>query len=192
MKQYSGTATHILDVAQDLIQKRGYHAISFNDIALEVGIKKPSVIHHFASKSALGVAVVQRYQETFSTQLDSLLSQPEKTGVDIFDIYCSIYRDFGKSGDKICLCGALAGEFMALPEDLSKEVSRFFDEHKQWLSTILQRGLEDGSFTFTEKVEELAKHILNALQGALMVKRATGDALHLSTTITLLKSRLST
>ncbi len=192
MTEYSSTATRILDVAQALIQQRGYHAISFNDIALEVGIKKPSVIHHFASKSALGIAVVKRYREMFLAQLESVFSQSNKTGLDIFHLYCIPYKDFGESDDKICLCGALAGEFMALPKDLSDEVAGFFDEHAYWLSKILQRGLSDGSFTFTEaNIDELARHFLNALQGALMIKRATGNKSHLNTTINLLVSRVT-
>lgn len=190
MTKYSSTATRILDVTQDFIQKRGYHAISFNDIALEVGIKKPSVIHHFPSKPALGIAVVKRYREIFSTQLEHLLNQPQKSALEIFDAYCEPYTDFGKSNDKICLCGALAGEFMALPKDLSEEVALFFDEHTQWLSKILQRGIDDGSFAFTDNINELAGHLLNALQGALMIKRATGNESHLATTIALLKLRL--
>ena len=56
----SDTATKILDIGQELIQTRGYTAMSFQDIAVQVGIKKPSVIHHFPSKSDLGVAIIQR------------------------------------------------------------------------------------------------------------------------------------
>ena len=190
MNEYSNTATRILNITQDLIQKKGYHAISFNDIAIEVGIKKPSVIHHFPNKAALGVAVVKRYRTVFSSHIHQLLDQAENKTPDIFNSYCAPFVDFGESKDKICLCGALAGEFMALPKELGAEVSKFFEEHIQLLSIILQRGLIDGSFSFSDNVEELAKHILNSLQGALVVKRATGNEQDLETTITLLKLKL--
>jgi len=187
----SNTASHILDVAQDLIQKRGYHAISFNDIAIEVGIKKPSVIHHFSSKPVLGVAVVNRYRQHFSSQLEALFKQSDVKPLEMFDAYCVPYLDFGKSGDKICLCGALAGEFMALPEEVSIEVKNFFNEHMVWIEKILQCGLKDGSYSFQEEPKELAAHVLNALQGALMIKRATGEGKHLQTTIVQLKARFT-
>ncbi len=190
MSKYSNTANRILDVAQSLIQKSGYHAISFNDIAVEVGIKKPSVIHHFASKQALGIAVVKRYVETFDSQLEFLLNTPDNHTLDIFDAYCTPYLDFGKTDDQICLCGALAGEFAALPENLKVEVKHFFLQHTEWLQKILNRGLKDSSYSFSEPVDDLAKHILNSLQGALLVKRATGDDAHLKATITLLKEKL--
>jgi TetR/AcrR family transcriptional repressor of nem operon len=63
------TATKILDVGPKLIQTRGYTAMSFQDIGVQVGIKKPSVIHHFPSKADLGVAIIQRYRDTFASQL---------------------------------------------------------------------------------------------------------------------------
>jgi len=190
MKEYSSTALKILDIAQELIQERGYHAISFNDIALEVGIKKPSVIHHFGSKANLGVEVIKRYHDNFLNQITSIFSDKDKNGLAIFNTYCAPYVDFGESGNKICLCGALAGEFTALPNEVQTEVSHFFKEHNKLLVMILDRGLEDGSFLFSENVNDLGQHILNALQGSLITKRATGDESYLNTTIHLLKSKL--
>ena len=73
------TATKILDVGQELIQTRGYSAMSFQDIAEQVGIKKPSVIHHFPSKTKLGVAIIQRYRDTFASQLEAINKDPDKT-----------------------------------------------------------------------------------------------------------------
>ena len=75
------TSSKILDVGQELIQTRGYNAISFQDIATRVGIKKPSVIHHFPSKAALGVAIIQRYRDTLASQLEAIKNDPDKTAL---------------------------------------------------------------------------------------------------------------
>jgi len=63
---------------------------------------------------------MKRYHERFGAQLNNLLKQSDKSALEISDAHCNPYLDFGKSGDKICLCGALAGEFMAPPKDLLK------------------------------------------------------------------------
>ncbi len=165
----------IMDVAQELIQSCGYNAISFNHIAERVGIRKPSIIHHFPNKEALGQAVVRRYREVFAAVLEKVAEAPDKTAIDAFDLYCTPYLEFGGTPDKICLCGALAGEFMALPENVRAEVARFFREHIIWLEGILRRGVESGDFAFKGDPAIKAKLILDALQGALIVKRATGD-----------------
>ena len=63
--QRSETAEQILDLAETLIQTRGYSAFSYQDIADSLGIRKASIHYHFPSKSDLGVAVVDRYMSPF-------------------------------------------------------------------------------------------------------------------------------
>lgn len=49
----STTPERILQVASRLFAQRGYHGTSTRDIADEVGIRQPSLFHHFASKSRI-------------------------------------------------------------------------------------------------------------------------------------------
>ena len=190
MPRGSDTRDRILDVAQELMQTRGYHAISFDDIAPRVGIKKPSIVHHFPTKAALGAAVIERYRVVFGGLLEAVANDPTKSNIDALNLYFTPYLDFGSTDDKICLCGALAGEFMALPDSMRTEVRRFFGLHLTWLEDILERGKQAGEFVFDEPPGERAALILDAAQGALLVRRATGRKSHLIQTIGSLKSQL--
>ena len=51
-KQKSETAEQILDLAETLIQTRGYSAFSYQDIADSLGIRKASIHYHFPSISS--------------------------------------------------------------------------------------------------------------------------------------------
>ena len=171
----SDTATKILDVGQQLIQTRGYTAMSFQDIAVQVGIKKPSVIHHFPSKADLGVAIIRRYRDTFASQLEAVNKDPDKTAWKALEFYFAPYLHFAQTHDTVCLCGALAGEIPALPEEMRLEVKQFMEAHQKWLEGILSSGRRSGELKFAEKPARLSRMLFNTLQGTLLVKRSTDD-----------------
>ncbi len=50
----------MLDVAGKLFSERGFHAVSMDEIAEQVGISKPMVYHYFGSKEGLYVAYVRQ------------------------------------------------------------------------------------------------------------------------------------
>ena len=185
----SDTASRILDIALTLIQTRGFSAISYQDIARQLGIKKASIHYHFPAKSDLGVAVVSRYAE----ELTELIVQAQEKGENswqLLETYLRPIREFGKSDDRICLCGALAGEFLALPTPVQEQVSIFFESQQQWLSNLLRTGHRLGEFEFEGTAKNEARLVFSALQGALLVKRSLGDSRQLEDVISNLKKRL--
>jgi len=53
------TVMRILAVAEELFARRGFDAVSMNDIAATAGVSKANIFHHFESKNALYLAVVR-------------------------------------------------------------------------------------------------------------------------------------
>jgi TetR/AcrR family transcriptional repressor of nem operon len=189
--QGTKTADQILDVAENLIQTRGYSAFSYADIAATLEIRKASIHYHFPSKTELGIAVVDRYVARFATALAAIAADDERSSMSMLDYYTEPYLQFAKSPDMVCLCGALAGEMMALPPELRTRVDRFFKEHQAWLASILKRGAERGEFRLAASPAKTARLILGALQGALLVKRTTQDASQLRDVIVVIKAQLA-
>ena len=190
-RQRSGTAEQILDLAEALIQTRGYSAFSYQDIADRLGIRKASIHYHFPSKTDLGIAVVDRYVARFGAALTAIAADQAQSSMAMLDFYVGPYLEFADTSDRICLCGALAAEILALPAEFRSRVGGFFPTHQAWLADILKRGAARGEFRLAAPATKLARFIFAALQGALLVQRTTGDPAELRDVITVMKLQLA-
>ncbi len=186
----SGTREKILDSAQHLIQTRGYSAISYAHIAEELEIRKASIHYYFQSKADLGVAVVERYTSMFDGALAAVLENESLTNRQKIEAYFQPYRDFADQPETVCLCGALAGEFAALPEEMQARTSGFFVSHQDWLTSVLTAGEGNEEFRLPGPPDKFARMTFSMLQGALLIKRSTGDISQMDDVIEMLRGQM--
>ncbi|MFT5510332.1 MAG: TetR/AcrR family transcriptional repressor of nem operon, partial [Hyphomicrobiaceae bacterium] len=66
----SATVDKVLDAAEGAMRARGYHAVSFRELADDIGIKSSSVHYHFPQKDDLGVALIERYSKRVLAELN--------------------------------------------------------------------------------------------------------------------------
>ena len=106
MSETSDTRTRILDAAQEMIQRHGLNAMSFKDLSEAVGIRKPSVHHHFATKADMVNALLDRFQSQFRQAVDAIVGS-RVTGKTKLKRYCELFLATIQQGqnDKSCLCG---------------------------------------------------------------------------------------
>jgi TetR/AcrR family transcriptional repressor of nem operon len=167
------TSDRILDIAERLVQTRGFNNFSYGDVAGELGITTASLHYHFPGKAELGLALITRYIQRFSDALDGIdreLPDPRSK----LEAYTRLYADVLR-GKRMCMCGILAAEYQTLPEPMRREVIRFFDENQTWLARVLVGGQADHTLSFTGSAEDVAQSILSTLEGAMLVARPYGD-----------------
>ena len=167
------TATKILDVAERLVQVRGFNGFSYADVAAELEITKASLHYHFAGKAELGEALIERYGTRFSGALAEIEASPIDAPAKL-DAYAKLYADVLR-GKRMCLCGMLAAEYRTLPKPMQNAVIRFFDENESWLEAVLVQGQGEGSLEFAGSPSDAARMIVSALEGAMLVSRPYGD-----------------
>jgi TetR/AcrR family transcriptional regulator, transcriptional repressor for nem operon len=169
------TAERILDVAEELIREKGYNGFSFQDIAERIGIKKGSLYYHFPAKADLGNAVLDRYRRHMSEAAIAIDARPVTDYWADLVAFLQPIIALGKDVNGACLAGVLGGEFLSLPEPMQAEVGRFFDEEESWLARFLGEGRGHGAFAFPGEPVQMARLVISAIEGGLLIKRAQRD-----------------
>lgn len=177
-KRSPGTPGRILDVAQRLMQTRGYNAFSYADVAAEIGISKASLHHHFRTKAALGEAVLRRYARGFGDALAAI----DAAGGDTprrLDCYARLYADV-LHRDRLCLNAMLTAEYMTLPAPMQKTIRAFFADGRRWLARVIGEGRAAGTLHPRGTDEEVALMLLGGLEGAMLLAWPQKDAARFS------------
>ena len=167
------TASRILDVAERLVQSRGFNGFSYADVASELGISKASLHYHFAGKAELGQALIGRYAARFADALEQIDAgggdAPAKLAA-----YARIYADVLRDR-RMCLCGMLAADYDTLPQPMRDSVLRFFDDNEAWLKDVVDQGQKEGSLRLDGSPREAARALVGGLEGALLISRPYDD-----------------
>ena len=136
------TRDQILDEALRCFAERGYEGTSLNDIAAGVGIRRPSLLHHFPSKEALYGDVFERLMSEWLQRLEVAIATPAQ-GWDKAELVLRAGLDlFADTPDyvRIMRREALDGG-VHLGIDLSGVLRPLFDAATQYLDAQMKAGI---------------------------------------------------
>ena len=167
------TPSAILDLAERLVQVRGFNGFSYGDVASELGVTTAALHYHFAGKAELGAALIARYTARFGDALAEIEARGDDPPTKL-EAYAGLYLDVLRD-QRMCLCGMLAADYQTLPKQMRDAVVSFFDENEVWLARVLEQGKADGTLHFTGSATEAAQMIVGGLEGAMLVARPYGD-----------------
>ena len=169
------TKTAIMDVAQELIQRGGANAMSYQHVSDAIGIRKASIHHHFPTKDSLIEAVIQRYAVYFLGLVDGIVESKLDPAAKLRK-YVGLFEATLCDGkqDKACLCGMLGAELSTLGSPSAAGVRRFYRDNETRLARVLEEGREKGRFHFKGEAKLVAAMIFALLEGGVLVARAEG------------------
>lgn len=167
----SDIKTQLLDAAQRLVQTRGHNGFSFRDLSLEVGIRTASIHYHFPTKTDLAVALVRRYREALGEAMADIAVK--KTSLaERLEATAKLYIDTLNNDGRVCVCAALAGEYLSLPREVQTELGKLISDSEGWIVRFLAEGRNRAEITKESDPASLARLWYAALQGGLLLGRA--------------------
>jgi TetR/AcrR family transcriptional repressor of nem operon len=161
------TRETVLKVARSMVQARGYNALSFRDLAAEVGVKSSSIHYYFPTKGDLGAVLARQYTDEFLGYLRALPATAQDWKSCIAS-YVSVFRDTLLRENRMCVGGILAAERPDLAPEVQAEVERFTELLVGWLTEILLVG---NPALNPNAARKWALAIFSAVEGAQLVAR---------------------
>ena len=161
------TMENILAIARTQVQAHGYDGLNFRDIAARIGIRAPSLYHHFPSKAALGAAVTRRYCDDMKAALDAVSRANDAPRACLL-AYPGIFRRALDGDSRICLASFLSAQIDDVPEELRTEIRAFIDINLTWLAERLSASEPE------DIAMRRADAIYAAVAGAQLTARGSG------------------
>lgn len=157
----------VIEAATLAIQARGATAFSYGSIAEGLGIKAPSIHHHFPHKSDLLTAVVARYRAQFRQRVEALADPSARARLER---YATLFLAPARR-ELLCLCGAAAADWNGIDPSTRAEVARFFEEEIAWVAAQTTQAIDAGELSAHVQPDSFAATFIAALEGALLLAR---------------------
>lgn len=169
------TKERILDEAARLVRLRGFSATSVRELLNAVGLKKGSLYFHFTSKRELGLAVLERARRQFAEFRQAALEgdTPKTRLHHFFDAALTAHRNSGFVGG--CLWGNTALEMSDMDPEYASFVADVFDDWVADIEPVISNGQAQGQFRTDVPAPHLARHVVAAVEGGIMLSRLTKD-----------------
>ena len=169
IKEYAVRRNEILDVAQKLVQSKGYEQMTIQDILDAVQLSKGAFYHYFTSKQQLLEALLERMQEKIEPLVRSIVDDPNLSALEKLQRIFIMLAQWKSTRKEFLL--ALLRVWYADDNALIRQKTRAMAIKRiaPQIQVIVQQGIQEGSLTTTypEQVGELILNLIQDLGEAL-------------------------
>lgn len=172
-----GMRQRILDVAEVAFQERGYHATSLGDLMHAAGVTGGALHHHFATKKALGMAVIAErvaaaVEETWLRPVEEAKSVRE----GVAQVFAAVAGQLERQGFvRGCPLNNLAHELSLADDDFRAALAGIFEAWRAAIADRVRLDQEAGAEAGTDP-ERFAALTVASYSGAMSMAKAAQDA----------------
>lgn len=189
-KHLGDTACKIADTFQNMVMVRGFNAVSYGDLAKELGIRTASIHYHFPTKAELGATVLTRYRDNFKDNWAEVDADNPESYKQAYESFMAPIRPVRDMEGVSCLFGVFGATHKTLCPNIQNILADFFIEQEVWLAKTFKGGRDAGVFRFQGTATSFAKLYASALQGAMLIKKSTNSPKHFDAVIQQLEGML--
>jgi AcrR family transcriptional regulator len=159
-KKFTEKQIHILDIAEELIAKKGYEGTSVRDICSKANINVAMISYYFGSKEKMMSYLYQyrvlKTRENFSEFADTIKEgKPEMQMREMIKYIVSQLFKYNY------FHGFVTQE-LRHTENLKDELLDFYQLFVKKLDEVIKKGVASGVFTFTPKPEDILTMIIGS------------------------------
>ncbi|NMO02633.1 TetR/AcrR family transcriptional regulator [Gordonia sp. TBRC 11910] len=172
----------LLDKGIELLFERGYHGMTVDALLAAAQVPKGSFYHHFGSKEAFTLAVLDNYDDFHRKTLAAWVSGHDElpTALRLRGYYDELVAIFVASGFRRSdLAGKLATEVATTSEPLRSTLATLIRQWRSQLEVVLAEGRLRGDVRADVSVEDQSAALLSLINGAFVVSSSTRDTVAL-------------
>jgi TetR/AcrR family transcriptional regulator, transcriptional repressor for nem operon len=157
------------------IHRQGFQPASLEAIVDAAGVTKGALYHHFASKQALGYAVVD---EVLADLLHEHWIGPIERAPDPLEALIATVREAAARGKAVelgCPLNNLAQEMSGVDEGFQQRIAGLYQRWEAGVTRALQRGQTQGRVRPDVDVAAAATFIVASIEGALGLAKTRKD-----------------
>jgi len=165
MQQRSeATQTRIMEAAIKLFSNRGYNKASVDDICKEAGISKGAFYHHFKSKQALFLALLDGWLQVIDNAIEA---SKDKTAPETFMQMTQAFPFiFDIAGDGLPMFLEFWLQASRDQEIWEAGIAPYRRYHR-YFTALIKKGVEEGSFVEVDP-ELASRMIVSTAMGLLL------------------------
>jgi TetR/AcrR family transcriptional repressor of nem operon len=164
------TRSEIIRIGTDLISRQGFNATGIDSVLKEAAVPKGSFYHYFKSKEEFGLAVIDRFVQSFEQRLDTFLNDEEVSPLNRIRNFLEtgLARVSQNQYTKGCLIGNLGQEMADQNELFRARLDEVLNVWEVRFASCLSEAQQRCEMSQNQDAQKLAGFIISGWEGAIL------------------------
>ena len=162
------TRSHILQAAEECFAQYGYDATSVAEICRRAGVTKGGFYHHFPSKQALFLELLERWLAELDTQLAATRAEADTIPEGLLQMAGMVRPVFQATGEQLPISLEFWTKAARDPTVRQATVAPY-RRYRDFFSGMIEAGIVEGTLRSVDP--EMAAQVIVSLAAGLVLQR---------------------